>query len=400
MTSRGGARPLLSPRVATFLVFVVNGATFGTWVASIPGVQSSLGASATEMGLVLLSAALGAITAQQVVGQLLVRVSTRHMLMATSLVFPLLVPLPLLAPDPLVLALVMFVFGAANTSMDLSMNAHGVALETSGGRSILSGLHAGWAIGGAIGAVGVALAVALGMAPLLEAVLAGAALWLVGLVAGRCVGTGAARTEGASGIHLPSRSVLPIALLIVLIAYVEGGLADWGGVYLRTGVDASAEVAALAYAAFSVGMTISRLGGDAVKDRVGSNRLIQLGMLVVAVTLAATLVIGSAPVALVGLVVAGIGVGNALPQLLGAAGRIPPHGPSLSAAFTFLTLAFVTGPPIIGSVSDAVGIAAALGLLVIASLVVAVAIPRVPGAETSRRFTEPALPEPFPETAR
>jgi predicted MFS family arabinose efflux permease len=400
VTSRGGARPLLSARVATFLVFVVNGAAFGTWVASIPGVQSSLGASATEMGLVLLSAALGAITAQQVVGQLLVRISTRHMLMATSLVFPLLVPLPLLAPNPLALALVMFVFGAANTSMDVSMNAHGVALETAGGRSLFSGLHAGWAIGGAIGAAGVALAVGIGMAPLAEAVLAGIGLWLVALLVGRYVGVGTARTEGANGIHLPSRTVLPIALLVVLVAYVEGGLADWGGVYLRSGVGANAEVAALAYAAFSVGMTISRLGGDAVKDRVGSIRLIQLGMLLVAVALAATLVIGNAAAALIGLVVAGVGVGNAIPQLFGAAGRIPPHGPSLSAAFTFLTLAFVTGPPIIGTVSDAVGIAAALGLLVLASFVVAVAILRVPGAETNPRFSEPALPEPLPETAR
>jgi predicted MFS family arabinose efflux permease len=400
VTALGSAGPLLSPRVATFLIFIVNGAAYGTWVASIPGVQASLGASATEMGLVLLSFALGAITAQQVVGQLLVRISTRHMLMASSLVLALVLPLPLLAPSPPILAVVMFLFGAVNTSMDVSMNAHGVALETAGGRSIFSGLHAGWAIGGAIGAAAVALVVAIGMAPVMGAVLAGACMWLVVVVVGRLVGAGAARTEGANGIHLPSRSVLPIALLVVLIAYVEGGLADWGGVYLRTGVGSSAEVAALAYAAFAVGMTISRLGGDAVKDRMGSIRLIQLGMLLVGVSLAATLVIGSAVAALIGLVVAGVGVGNAIPQLFGAAGRIPPHGPSLSAAFTFLTLAFITGPPIIGTVSDAAGITAALGLLVVASLVVAVAVTRVPGAETNPRFAEPALPEPLLETAR
>ena len=114
------------------------------------------------------------------------------------------------------------------------MNAHGVALETSGGRSIFSGLHAGWSLGGLIGAVGVAWPPP-GMAVTFEALVAGALLWVVAL-SGTLLGTGSLRTEGASGIHLPSRAVLPIALLIVLLAFVEGGLSDWGGIYLRQGI--------------------------------------------------------------------------------------------------------------------------------------------------------------------
>ncbi|HKZ92298.1 MAG TPA: hypothetical protein VJZ50_09170, partial [Candidatus Limnocylindrales bacterium] len=149
--------------MSTFLLFVVNGAVVGTWIAAIPGVKADLGASATQMGLVLFSASVGALVSQQITGQLLVRVSSRRMLTGAALVFPLLTVLPLLAPDLLVLAGVMVAFGAFNTAMDVSMNAHGVALETSGGRSILSGLHAGWSLGGVIGAVGVAVAIALGI---------------------------------------------------------------------------------------------------------------------------------------------------------------------------------------------------------------------------------------------
>jgi hypothetical protein len=77
---------------------------------------------------------------------------------------------------------------------------------------------------------------------------------------------------------------------------------------------------------------------------------------------------------------------NAIPQLFGAAGRIPPHGPSLSAAFTFLTLAFMAGPPTIGVTSDAFGISTALGLIAAASVVVAVLVPFVPRAETNPRL--------------
>lgn len=389
----------LSPRLATFLVFVVNGAAVGTWIAAIPGIKNELGASATEMGLVLFSAALGALLSQQVTGQLLVHVSSRRMVLATGLVLPWLVVLPMLAPNALILAGVMVVFGAFNTAMDVSMNAHGVALESSGGRSILSGLHAGWSLGGVLGAVGVGIAVSLGIDVAFEALLAGLVLWLVVILVARSLGHGSVRTEGASGIHLPPKAILPIALLVILLAFVEGGLTDWGGIYLRQGVGASAEMAAFAYAAFSLGLFGSRLVGDRLKDAVGSIRLIQVGMVVTAAAIAAFLVVGNTAVALLGMVVAGAGVANTIPQLFGAAGRIPPHGPSLSAAFTFLTLTFMAGPPLIGITSDAVGISAAMGLFAVASLVVAAVVSRVPSAETNPRFASEAsstVPEPGP----
>jgi MFS family permease len=376
----------MTPRLATFLVFAVNGAVVGTWVASIPSVQAQLGLSGTEFGLILFVLALGTLGSQQVTGQLLTRVSSRRMLISTGLIFPLLTPLPLLAPSPLALAIMMFAFGAFNTAMDVSMNAHGVALENSGGKSIFSGLHAGWSIGGFVGAGAVGIAVTLGASQLAEAFVAGLLFWVVVLFASRHLGVGSVRTEGAQGISLPTRAILPIALLVMLIALVEGGLTDWGGIYLRRGIGASAELAAFAYAALSLGLTIGRLGGDAVKDHIGSIRLIQGGMLLGAVAIATMLLVGNEYVALLGMVVAGFGIANAIPQLFGAAGRIPPHGPSLSTAFTFLTVAFMIGPPVIGVISDALGVAAALGLLVASSFVVAATVGRVPSAETNPRF--------------
>ncbi len=376
----------MTPRAATFLMFVVNGAIVGTWIALIPGIQEELGLSAGQLGLVLFCAPLGALIAQQITGQLLVRVSSRIVLTAAALIFPMLVVLPLLAPSALALAFVLFVFGYANTTMDVAMNAHGVALETTGGKSILSGLHAGWSAGGFIGAVGVALAVSRGVDALVEAFAAGLLLLLVAVVASRFLGTGSVKTVGASGIHLPGRAVLPIALLVVLIAFVEGGLTDWGGVYLRQGVGASAEMAALGYAALSLGLFIGRIGGDWAKDRVGSIRLIQWGMLLTAAAIAAFVIIGNDLVGLAGMVIAGIGVANTIPQLFGAAGRISPPGPSLSAVFTFLTMAFMIGPPLIGATTGAFGIGAAFALFVLASLLVVLIVPRVPVAETNPRF--------------
>jgi MFS family permease len=241
-------------------------------------------------------------------------------------------------------------------------------------------------VGGFFGAVGVALAVAWDVDALVQAFVAGLVLLVMAIVAGRHLGTGSVRTEGASGIHLPGRAVMPIAVLLVLIAFVEGGLSDWGGVYLRQGVGADAQIAALAYAALSLGLVIGRVGGDWAKDRVGSIRLIQWGMALTATAVAGFVIIGNDLVGLAGMVVAGIGVANAIPQLFGAAARIPPSGPSLSATFTFLTIAFMLGPPLIGATTGAFGIGVAFALFVLASLMVALIVSRVPVAETNPRF--------------
>ena len=376
----------MSPRLATFLMFVVNGLVIGTWVASIPGTKDGLGASGSDFGLALLFAPFGALIAQQITGQLLVRVSSRRLLTVAALAFPWMVLLPIIAPSLPALMAALFVFGYVNTTMDVSMNAHGVVLEDTGGKSIVSGLHAGWSLGGVIGAVGIAAALALGIEPVVEAAVVAVLVFLLVLLAARHLGTGSVKIEGASGLHLPTRAVIPLASLVVLIAFVEGGLTDWGGVYLDQGVGAGESLAALAYAAFSAGLFVGRIGGDWAKDRIGSIALTRWGMFLAAASIAVFLLLESPFVALAGMVAAGVGIANTVPQIFGAAARIPPGGPSLSAVFTTLTVAFMAGPAIIGTTSDLIGISGAFWLFAVASVVVGLIVPRVPTAETNPRF--------------
>jgi MFS family permease len=385
----------MTPFRATLTLFLVNGAVLGTWVASIPAVKARLGMSSTELGLVLLVAAVGSLTGQQVTGQLLVRIDSRRIATVAALLFPLMVPLIRLAPEPAVLAAVMFTYGYLNNTMDMAMNAHGVALEARQGRSIISTLHAGWSLGAFLGALAIALATSLRVDGLLEGVVVAAVLWLVvALVVGR-IGTGSRRIEGARGFHRPSRRAWPLALLIIPVAFAAGGMGDWGGVYLRQGLDASAQLAAFAFVAYSFGLLVGRSMGDALKDRLGSVRLIRVGTLIAATAMATFLIVGNPYLALVGMTITGIGLANNYPQMYGAAGRITPVGPSLSAVFAFSTMTFMVEPAVIGIISDAVGIPVAMWLPVAAVLLICIGVGRVPAVETSRRFAPRVATEPL-----
>ena len=152
----------MSPRVATTGLFVVNGAVIGAWVSQIPAIQREFDLSPGAVGLVLLCMSLAVILAVPVAGQLVARRGSAPVAVAGGFACVVAVNLPVLAPTVPLLAASLVLLGAASAAMDVAMNSHGVALETAGGTPIMSSLHAGWALGGVLGAAAGAAGAALG----------------------------------------------------------------------------------------------------------------------------------------------------------------------------------------------------------------------------------------------
>jgi predicted MFS family arabinose efflux permease len=360
----------VTPRLGTFSIFVINGAMIGTWVAHIPWLQDHLGVSKATIGVCLLCMAAGALVSMPLTGHILDRRSSASVTRAATLMFCLLLPLPLLATSPYVLGAILFVFGASNGAMDVAMNAHGVAVERGLPKPIMSSLHGGWSLGGFASAGLVAVTAAAGIDPRIESLLVGIGLWLAALWITRRLGSASAHSAAGTGFALPSRAVLLIGGLCFLVMMTEGGIADWGGIYLRHDTGASTAAAAMAFTGFSLGMAVARLGGDVLNERLGAGRLLRGGMALVAIALGGALLIGEVVPAVIGFALCGLGIANAVPLLFSAAGRLEPPGPSLAAAFTLGYTGFIVGPPVIGVLSDQVGLPKTLSVLLLAALAV------------------------------
>ena len=346
----------------------------GTWVAHIPWLQGELEVSKATIGVCLLCMAVGALVAMPLTGQILERRSSAAVTRATALAFCLLLPVPLLAPGPPALGVLLLVFGAANGAMDVAMNAHGVAVERGLGRPILSSLHGGWSVGGFAGAGAAAVAASVGVDARVESLVAGLVLWLVALAVTTRLGHVSAPSAAGEGrgFARPSRGVLLLGVLCFLTMTIEGAIADWSGIYLRRDLGTGAAVAATGFAGFSLGMAGARLAGDWLNERLGVGRLLRGGMALVAAALGAALLIGEPGTSVIGFALVGLGIANAVPLLFSAAGRVPPSGPSLAAVFTVGYMGFVVGPPAIGVLGDTIGLPQTLGLLCFAAFVVAV----------------------------
>jgi fucose permease len=384
----------MTPRWATTGVFVVNGAAIGTWVAQIPWVQERFDLSKSALGLVLVGMALAVILAFPVAGQAIVRHGSERMVWVGGIACALAVNLPVLAPHPLLVALGLAVLGGASATQDVSMNSHGVKVEKDMRRPIMSSLHAGWAFGGMAGAGFAAACAALGLDARVTVALASALLLATLFATARRIGHGsAAEGDDAPGFTLPSRGVVLLAILCLLVMVTEGAMADWGGLYLRQDLGASAALAALAYSFFTAGMTAGRLVGDWINHRIGAVALLRWGALLTGVPLGAMLLIGQPAAALIGLFLVGLGVSNGVPLMFSAAGRQPdtPPGPGIAAVSSMGSLGFLAGPPLIGFVADAISLPWALAMLILGAAVVFALARRAAG-----RSEAPPAQEPHP----
>jgi len=380
----------MTPRWATTGVFVVNGAAIGAWVAQIPWVQERFDLSKSAMGLVLVGMALAVILAFPLAGQAIVRHGSERIVWIGGIACVLAVNLPVLAPHPLLVALGLAVLGGASATQDVAMNTHGVKVEKDMRRPIMSSLHAGWAFGGMLGAGFAAACAALGLDPRITVAVSSLLMLCLLVATASRIGHGsAAEGEETPGFTLPSRGVVLLAVLCLLVMVTEGAMADWGGLYLRQELGSSAALAALAYTFFTAGMTGGRLVGDWVNRRIGAVALLRWGALLTGIPLAAMLLIGAPAAALAGLFLVGLGVSNGVPLMFSAAGRQPdtPPGPGIAAVSSMGSLGFLAGPPVIGFAADAISLPWALAMLIAGAVAV---------FALARRATARTEPEPDP----
>ncbi|MGF6260727.1 MFS family permease [Paraburkholderia youngii] len=364
---------LVRERIATLAVFLANGFGIGAWAVEVPRIKESLALSDTSLGIALFCFALGAIVAMPLAGQLAPRVGSGRATALLGAAFAIALPLPAVAPGMLTLCVVLFALGASNGALDVSMNGHASAIETRWRAPIMSSFHAAWSAGGLLGAAsgamlqkgGVGVLGGLLVPDLFIAALIIFAAWF----ALRDIGPRAA--AASSGFAWPDSAVMKLALLAFMCMLVEGAVADWSAVYLRSALNQEASIAAIGYSAFAFSMAACRIAGDASVRRFGSSKVVALGGLIAFAGLALVLSLPSVLTACVGFAMVGIGLANIVPVIFSAAGRssaTPAIGVSMAATFGYA--GFLVGPPLIGFGAGVLGLRAALGVLVMATLIV------------------------------
>ena len=372
---------LTRARWAVATVFFVNGAVIASWVPHIPAVKSRHALSDGQLGAVLLAMAAGSVLSLPFAGWLVGRFGSRAMTMLASLALCLALPRPVISDNVLALSLSLAVLGAANGTLDVSMNAHALSIERRYQRPIMSSFHALFSLGGAAGAALAGIAMWLGVRDTAHVAIAAAVGG--GVVSAAWSFLLPAQTQGEQPTRVigwPARALLVMGLLAFAGLLAEGAMADWSAVYLHDSLAASPAVAATGFAAFSLAMTAGRLAGDRVVGRLGAVRALRVSGGLAATGLGAALLIGGPIAGIVGFGLVGAGIANIIPVLFSSTGHAGggAAGSALAAVATPGYLGFLAGPPLIGLAAEHLGLRGALGLVCVACALVAVGARKLP----------------------
>jgi MFS family permease len=346
----------------TSIAFIGSGFAFASWASRIPQVRSHLHLSPAQLGLMLLSIAVGSLLALPLSGPVVHRLGSRRTVLwmaALLTVAVTAVALGYLAGTAYVVA-GLFVLGFAYGAWDVAMNVQGALVERHLGRSIMSRFHAGFSVGTVAGAL-----VGAGMIALSVPVTAHLIAVAVGVGSVVMLGTrGFVDDDAGVEDEAPAerRSALAawreprtlvVGVVVLAFAFAEGTAGDWISIATIDGYDVPAEVGTLAFATFLSAMTVGRWFGPGLLDRYGRVPVLRV---LCALGIGGTLLFVFAPVtplAFIGALMWGLGTSLGFPVGMSAGADEPRYAAGrVSVIASIGYCAFLAGPPSVGFLGE------------------------------------------------
>ncbi|WP_422931358.1 MFS transporter [Singulisphaera sp. PoT] len=380
------ALPGVREQIATRLTFFVAGFAYAAWAPIVPYVKRAAGLDDGQLGMLLLCLGMGSMIAMPLAGAAASRLGCRFVILtATALVG---LALPILAGSTMVPALVvaLTVFGGGIGAMDCAMNIQAINVERASGRTMMSGFHGLFSVGGLLGSAAVTFLLWAGVLPLL-AVLGVVAIIavLMGLGAAGLLPYGSQRAGESSWFAIPHGVVLFLGILCFIVFLAEGSILDWSAEFLTK--NRKFALAGFGYAAFSLTMAAGRLTGDAIVARIGPVRTVGFGGSIAAAGFALAMVVPTWQAAIIGFALVGVGCSNVVPVLFSSVGRqttMPEH--LAVPAITIVGYAgILAGPAMIGFLAQAVSLPFAFAVVAILLVGVAFSGRFLPAQEVSDR---------------
>ncbi|HUQ60840.1 MFS transporter [Lentzea sp.] len=372
----------MSPRLATFIVFLVNGGVFGTWAARVPALAEQVGAEVGSLGLALLGASVGLAVTAPLAARICAVHGSRGVLIASSLLSPLLLPVLALSQSSLQLGLTLVALGASIAAMDVSMNIAAVVVVRDLRRPLMPQFHAGFSFGGLIGSLGSAAAAQAHWTPMRHFLLAALVGALVVAVIAKKVPGGVGERHREEVTERTSVLKSPVLWLLASIALcsaiAEGAAADWSALFMVRERGMGDAAGAYAYAGFSIAMALARWFGEPIQRKLGPHRLLATGGGLAAAGLALAVLVPFPVAGYLGFGLAGLGLAYSFPVVMDLASETGKRADGsggereLGLVTTIAYTGFLAGPPIVGGLAHLSSLVLSLGFV---ALVAALIIP-------------------------
>ena len=365
---------------AVGFLFSTSSLLFGIWVASIPGIKARLGFTDGTLGLSLLLSPLGAITGMLLSTRVFSKIPVGKWMFSGYLILCCIMMLQVNSVNRLMFWTCLYCFGTISFLNGVSANATVNLMEKKSNKLFMATCHGMYSLGGAVSAGIAALLFSLHIPSGWHIVMVAVVIMLVILSNKNYLLDNRDIIHSRSAFKLPSITILGISFICMVSFMAEGCVADWSAIYLKETLFAPKALISLGYAGFSVAMTVGRLNGDMLISKLGSKNVVVAGSLLAATGFLVIVTSSVIMLAIVGYIMVGFGCCCIVPVLFRTSANIP--GVSTVEGYAMVTtgglIGFLTGPSVIGFISEKTNLSKGLSLLIIMGLLAAYAAWRNP----------------------
>ena len=358
-------------------VFFIEAAILGSLIPRIPDVKVKLGMSGLMLGICMLALSLGTIVAFLVAGRVSEKIGHRRMCLTFLPLWALALLIAGQVMTPSRLFVVLLLAGLAIGFCEVSMNMLADLYERYASRRIMSRCHGFWSLGSLAGAASGSFFAHYDFSVSQHFFYVMPVLAVAGVLVARSIplqleaesgGTeaDAVKDDGASAaiFRLPPGALLMLCLMPMGAMAVEGAFIDWSALFMRDVLAAEPLVIGATYSFFSIVMATTRLCGDALIEKLGPVTVVRLSGIAASAGIGLFAISPTAPVAFAGAALAGLGVAIVYPISMTAAASRPGNaGDNVAGVALSAFTIFLLAPPLIGWLSDLIGLRLALGLL-------------------------------------
>src|SRR5690606_27998343 len=383
-------------RNAVFATFALNGLGAATWAIRIPSIRDHLELSTSFVGYLILGISIGSIVGLTLASHVMAWFGGRRTIAVTLALCAVALGVIGVGTSVLtsftVVVLGMALYGFGSAICDVAMNVEGAGAEKAIGKTIMPLFHASWSAGTVIGTtIGTGAAFA-GVDPAWHMGLMGVLLAVGAIIVRRA--RPRSETDAVTGervdrvpfrermsIWLEPRT-LAIGLIALGMAFTEGSANDWLAIGMVDDRGFDNGQGAAMFTLFTAAMMVGRIAGGPLLDRFGRVRVLWASGAAAAVGLGLVIFVPSATVAIIGVVLWGMGASLGFPVAMSAAADDPKRAAArVSAVATVGYCAFLVGPPLIGVVGEHIGI---LNALIIVFVLIVLATFAAPAARPPR----------------
>jgi len=355
-------------KIATQLIFLVCGLGLSSWAPMVPIVKNNLNLNEANLGVVLLMLGLGALIMMPISGYLINRFGSRKIIAIGTIVIAITLPVLLITPSYYGILLTLFIFGCGVGTVDVAMNSHGIQVQNTFEKQIMSSLHGLFSVGGIIGSLGLGLLIKMGLSPLLSAIVI--SITLIILIMSQyknlfdyqfekdTINRFIEKTEkeennNSKSFQWLNKTVLLLGFMCFTVFLSEGAMLDWSALFLKNTKSVAVEFAGIGYAFFSISMAIMRLLGDKLVEKLNPKIIVIGGSILSIIGLFFMVFSFYIPLVLIGFVLLGIGASNIVPIFFSEGGRISGISPNISipAITTMGYAGQLVGPALLGFIA-------------------------------------------------